>query len=100
MARAGMEGEVTYEVHRSTEHPDEWNVEVVNDAGEGEIYGASFYGPKAEERAREYAAWKNDRRRNVGPDEERQDDSGPDSPIEEGDEELEGWKCRAGFAPG
>ncbi len=38
---------------------DTWNVEAIDHAGEGEIYMASFIGPKARERAAEYARFKN-----------------------------------------
>ena len=38
---------------------DTWNVEAIDHDSEGEIYMASFSGPKAEERAREYAKFKN-----------------------------------------
>jgi len=47
-----------YQVHQSQDRIDEWNVEAINHDGDGEIYGAAFYGPKAQERANEYAAWK------------------------------------------
>ena len=38
---------------------DTWNVEAIDHAGEGEIYMASFSGPKARECAIEYARFKN-----------------------------------------
>ena len=38
---------------------DTWNVEAIDHDSEGEIYMASFSGSKAEERAREYAKFKN-----------------------------------------
>jgi hypothetical protein len=34
-----------------------WVVEAVG--SDGEIYVTQFYGPKAEDRAKEYASWKN-----------------------------------------
>lgn len=37
----------------------EWIVEAINLDGDGEVYAARFSGPLAEDRAREYAAWKN-----------------------------------------
>lgn len=38
---------------------DEWHVEAIDHDSEGECYVTSFVGLKAEERAKEYAAWKN-----------------------------------------
>ena len=35
--------------------PDRWLVEAIDHGSEGEIYRAIFSGPKAEERARDYA---------------------------------------------
>jgi len=40
--------------------PNEWRAEAIDDAGEGECYVVIFAGPRAEERAREYAQWKNE----------------------------------------
>ena len=50
---------LTFEVAKSKQCIYEWVVEAINYAGEGEIYAALFSGPLAEERAREYAEWKN-----------------------------------------
>jgi len=47
-----------YEVACSRQTQDEWVVEAINYAGDGEIYAATFSGPLAKERAEEYAAWK------------------------------------------
>lgn len=47
-----------YEVVQDKESPDEWNVEAIDFEGEGCIYGATFWGPEAKERADEYAALK------------------------------------------
>ena len=49
---------MNYEVTRSRDSECDWRVEAVNDAGDGEVYVAIFTGPFAEERAREYAAWR------------------------------------------
>lgn len=49
-----------YEVVQSKNSPGEWRVEAINYDGDGEIYGAIFYGPHAEDRAREYANAEND----------------------------------------
>jgi hypothetical protein len=38
---------------------DEYRVEAINYAGDGEVYVAIFAGPKAKVRAEEYAAFKN-----------------------------------------
>lgn len=40
-------------------YPGEWVTEAIDYASEGEIYCALFSGPRAEERAKQYAAWKN-----------------------------------------
>lgn len=48
-----------YEVVEHKEFPGEYVVEAINPAGDGEVYAALFSGPKAKERAREYAAYKN-----------------------------------------
>lgn len=37
---------------------DEWRVEAIDYESEGECYVTIFSGPSAEERAREYLAWK------------------------------------------
>lgn len=50
-----------YEVAQDKVVPDQWRVEAVNHEGDGEVYVTLFCGPKAEERAREYAAFKEHR---------------------------------------
>ena len=49
---------MTYEVVQSRLFPDTWVAEAIGP--EGEAYIACFTGPEAEERAREYAAFKNE----------------------------------------
>lgn len=49
---------MTWEVAESKNTPGEWVVEAINRDGDGEIYAAIFSGPNAEQRAREYAACK------------------------------------------
>ena len=51
---------LTYEVVKDENYPTEWRTEAIDDAGEGECYVVIFTGPRAEERAREYARWKNE----------------------------------------
>jgi len=52
-----------YELQRSRDCEFDWVVGAVNDEGGerdmGEVYLAVFSGPLAEDRAREYADWKN-----------------------------------------
>ena len=48
-----------YEVVKSKYAQDTWVVEAINLPGEGEIFAACFDGPDAQQRAEEYAAWKN-----------------------------------------
>lgn len=48
-----------HEILRDRNSAYDWRVESVNDAGDGECYVAIFTGSQAEERAREYADWKN-----------------------------------------
>jgi len=38
---------------------NQWRVEAINHAGEGECFVTIFSGPDAEIRAKEYATWKN-----------------------------------------
>jgi hypothetical protein len=52
--------ELVYEPRQDTMHPEEWRVECI-DAKSGDVFVAIFSGPVAEERAREYAAFKNGR---------------------------------------
>jgi hypothetical protein len=49
-----------YEVVRDRTTPDAWRSEAIDDSSEGECYVAIFSGPDAEQKAREYAAWKNE----------------------------------------
>ena len=46
-----------FEVQQDTKFPNEWRVEAIDNKS-GDIYVAVFGGPEAEERAREYATWK------------------------------------------
>lgn len=48
-----------HEAFQSRDVPGEWRVEAIDFGSEGECYVAIFSGPDAEDRAREYAAWKN-----------------------------------------
>ena len=50
---------MVFEAAQSKQVTDEWVVEAINYAGDGEIYAALFSGPQAEDRAHEYAKWKN-----------------------------------------
>jgi hypothetical protein len=45
-----------YEAVKDRVIPDAWRVEAIDFESEGEIYITVFFEPKAEERAREYAA--------------------------------------------
>ena len=56
-----MSDKLVYECVQSKAEEDEWIVEAIDYGSEGEIYAATFSGPGAEERAGEYAAWKNAR---------------------------------------
>jgi hypothetical protein len=48
-----------YECQQSRHCSEEYVVEAIDYASEGEIYAATFSGHGAKERAEEYAAWKN-----------------------------------------
>lgn len=50
---------MTYGVHSPTDRLETWSVGAVDYASEGEVYAIVFWGYHAEDRAREYAAWKN-----------------------------------------
>ena len=55
-----------YQIQRSADCGFDWLVSAVNDGenqdrDEGEIYVAVFSGPLSEDRAQEYADWKNKR---------------------------------------
>ena len=50
---------LTYEVIASHNVPDEYRVEAIDYENEGIVYVAIFSGPEAENRAKEYAAFKN-----------------------------------------
>lgn len=39
---------------------DSWRVEAIDRDGDGQVHVTIFSGPQAEQRAREYATWKND----------------------------------------
>jgi hypothetical protein len=58
-----LRSSMRFEARQSSTDPTEWFVEAVNYNGDGEIYHALFSGPLAEERAHEYAEWKNHRQR-------------------------------------
>ena len=47
-----------YEVLQDKKFPQDWRVEAIDFEGDGDCYVTVFGGPKAEQRAREYAAWK------------------------------------------
>jgi hypothetical protein len=51
---------LAYEVVKDRMSPDTWRAEAIDGRSEGECYVACFMGPRAEDMAREYAAWKND----------------------------------------
>ena len=51
--------EVDYEIAPTLDVPDEWRVEAIDYDNEGQVYVTIFSGPKAEERAVEYASFKN-----------------------------------------
>jgi len=46
-----------YEVAESRKYPGHWHVEAVDD--DGRVFVVVFSGPNAQERAHEYASWKN-----------------------------------------
>lgn len=48
-----------YKVLQDSENNDRWLAQAINFDGEGEVYTVLFLGYEAEERAREYAEWKN-----------------------------------------
>ena len=48
---------LAHEAQRARWCRDTWLTEGIDHEGDGEIYAATFTGPAAEERAREYAAW-------------------------------------------
>lgn len=50
---------MNYEVVKDRTMLDTWRVEAINEQGDGEVYVTIFSGPDAEERAHEYADWKN-----------------------------------------
>ena len=47
-----------YEVAQDKQFPQSWRVEAIDFEHTGDVYVAVFDGPSAEQRAREYAAWK------------------------------------------
>ena len=49
---------MNYEVVPDKETPDVWRVEAIDYDADGQCYVAVFTGAQAQERAREYAAWK------------------------------------------
>lgn len=50
---------MNYEAIADQATPNQWRVEAINHAGEGECFVTIFSGPDAEGRAKEYATWKN-----------------------------------------
>lgn len=48
---------MNYEVVESSNYPGEWRCEAINFEGDGEISVVLFSGPKAKEKAQEYADW-------------------------------------------
>jgi hypothetical protein len=60
MALANPSQGLTCTVIEDGNNPTDWRAEAIDDAGEGECYVVTFTGPRAEERAREYARWKNE----------------------------------------
>ena len=61
--REGVRRRLNYEVKESRKRPDDWIVGAIDYDSEGEVYTAAFSGVAAEERAREYAVWKNSQAR-------------------------------------
>ncbi len=59
MVRSMTDSKMLFECAPSRACPDEWVVEAIDHASEGEVYAALFSGPGAEARAKEYAALKN-----------------------------------------
>ncbi|MBI1885428.1 MAG: hypothetical protein HYS09_03815 [Chloroflexi bacterium] len=53
---------IQYQVAQSQGAMDEWRVERIDYESEGEVSVAIFSGPKAKERANEYAPFKNGQR--------------------------------------
>jgi hypothetical protein len=51
---------MNYEAAKSKHYLDEWRVEAID--SEGRVFVTIFSGPAAKERAKEYAAWKNERK--------------------------------------
>lgn len=54
-----LERRMRFEAVKSAHSDYEWRVEAIDFDSEGECYLAVFSGPKAQQRAEEYAAWKN-----------------------------------------
>jgi hypothetical protein len=50
---------IHYEAFEDKQFAPDWRVEAVDDESEGEVYVTIFSGPRARERAEEYASWKN-----------------------------------------
>jgi hypothetical protein len=49
----------TYEVFQESDSPERWAAEAIDFAAGGLVYTVLFLGPDSENRAREYAEWKN-----------------------------------------
>ena len=52
-----------FEAFADKYHAYDWRVEATNEQSDGEVYAAIFSGPDAQQRAEEYAAWKNQQSR-------------------------------------
>jgi hypothetical protein len=50
---------MNYEVFADKTTRGMWRVEAINHANEGECFVTLFSGPNSQQRAEEYAAWKN-----------------------------------------
>lgn len=48
-----------YETIEDQLQPGDYRVEAIDSEGDGEVYTAIFIGPDADQRAQEYAGWKN-----------------------------------------
>jgi len=51
---------LNWEATEDRRHPGEWHVEAIDWPNDGRVFVTIFTGPCAEERAREYLAWKNE----------------------------------------
>jgi hypothetical protein len=51
---------MNYEAAADRKSPNDWRVEAIDFENEGNVYVTIFSGPNAQERAEEYANWKNE----------------------------------------